>query len=181
MGSNSFMAIRAAIRHLEGLSIQTNAILEALSPPAFKASQKVRQNLMDTYAWAEDLLRSDPLLAQGRSINYNRMTTSHTDRLGPDGEWTPMIALGFSSGAKVRLAGIQEILLFDPGTILFIRGGEIPHAVEAWSGGQRISIAIFTHDVIWREFGIRYPWSYPRKNLPCLVAPRNFTNMQGGN
>lgn len=99
------------------------------------------------------------------------MTPSHTDSRGPLGEWTPLIALGFSRGAKVRLAGIKEILLFDPGTIIFIRGGEIPHAIEAWSGGQRISIACFTHDVIWKEFGVEYPWSYSRKDTLHILTP----------
>lgn len=99
------------------------------------------------------------------------MTRSHTDKRGPYGEWTPLIAFGFSKGAKLRLAGIQEILLFDPGTIIFIRGGEIPHAVEAWNGGQRISVACFTHEVIWREFGETYPWSYPRRDLVFVLRP----------
>lgn len=76
------------------------------------------------------------------------------------GEWTPLVGLGFSTGVKLRLAGVKEIVPFDSGTIIFIRGGEIAHAIEAWSGGQRISIAIFTHRTIWEQFNVPYPWSY---------------------
>lgn len=170
-GSYSFMTCRTVVQALEGVAIRTNAILEFISPPAFAASCRIRNNILNKYGWAKDLLQNDPLLAQGRSIQFNRMTTSHTDGRAPWGEWTPLIALGFSKGAKVRLAGINEILLFDPGTIIFIRGGEIPHAIEAWSGGQRISIACFTHEVIWKEFGEEYPWSYPRKDLIQIIRP----------
>lgn len=165
------MACRELVHALQGLSIRTNSMLEFISPPTYYASQNLRGRLMEKYAWAKDLLENDPLLAQGRSIQFNRMTPSHTDKRGPHGEWTPLVALGFSKGAKIRLAGIKEILLFDPGTIIFIRGGEIPHAIEAWSGGQRISIACFTHEVIWREFDEIYPWSFPREFLVHILKP----------
>lgn len=108
---------------------------------------------------------------QGRSFAFNRLTESHTDPKGPLGEWTPLVALGFSKGAKIRLAGIKEILCFEPGTIIFIRGGEIPHAIEVWSGGQRISIACFTHQNIWDHYGMEYPWSHPHTELLHVIAP----------
>lgn len=116
---------------------------------------------MEKYDWAKDLLRDDPYLMHGRSYNFNRKTNSHTDKNGPFGEWTPMIASGRCRGVKIRLAGVKQIISFEPGTIVFIRGGEIPHAIEGWSGGQRISVACFTHRNIWQEFDMSYPWSFP--------------------
>lgn len=161
IGSEHFAATRKIIQEIDGIGIRVNAILEYIHPQLFQAHCLLRQKIMDKYPWARSLLHNDSLLMHGRSVAFNRRTPSHTDLLGPLGEWTPLIALGFSSGAKIRLAGIDEILLFDPGTIIFIRGGEIPHAIEAWNGGQRISVACFTHRNIWNEFDIAYPWSNP--------------------
>lgn len=168
--ATAFAASRTIVRGMETLSIRINTILRFLNPPLYKNSIQLRQSIIEKYDWAKDLLPADPLLMHGRSINFNRQTGSHTDKNGPLGEYTPLIGAGMSKGVKVRLAGIKEILSFEPGTIIFLRGGEIPHAVEAWSGGQRISIACFTHRYIWNEFGIPYPWSFQFRDI-LLLCP----------
>lgn len=164
-GSTRFVTSRRIIRSMNPVGTCVNAILEVICPPVYEASLQLREAIMKKYDWARDLLRDDIILTHGRSIAFNRQTQSHTDRLGPHGEWTPLIGLGFSRGATIRLAGIKEILPFEPRTIIFIRGGEIPHGIEAWQGGQRISIACFTHRVVWNEFRMTYPWSYPFPDL----------------
>lgn len=160
-GSGRFVASRRIIRSMNPVGICVNTILKIIAPQLHAQSLLLREAMMNKYDWAQDLLRDDIILMQGRSIAFNRQTQSHTDSLGPYGEWTPLIGLGFSRGATIRLAGIKEILPFEPGTIIFIRGGETPHAIEAWQGGQRISIACFTHRVVWDEFKMDYPWSNP--------------------
>lgn len=171
-GSESFVYTRGLVRELLGLSIRLNALLKSICPPLYDASLLLRQATIEKYDWAKDLLRDDPLLMHGISIGFNRQTESHTDSQGPYGEWTPLIAFGFSSGVKLRLAGIKEILHFEPGTIIFVRGGEIAHGIEAWSGGQRIAIACFTHKCIWDEFGITYPWSHTFPHVLQMIVPR---------
>lgn len=156
---------RQVIHDLDPIGVRVNAILEFVGKEAFERSVQLRSEIIRKYEWAKDLLPNDRILTHGRSFAFNRQTESHTDPRGPIGEWTPLIALGFSRGVKIRLAGIKEILCFEPGTIIFLRGGEIPHAIEAWSGGQRISVACFTHQNIWDEFGLEYPWSHPHTNL----------------
>ena len=37
--------------------------------------------------------------------------------------------------------------------MIFLRGGILPHEVEAWEGGQRVLLAHFTHKSLWDEFG----------------------------
>lgn len=169
--STRFSLSRTIIRELDPIGVRVNAILEFVGVEAFRSCGNLRDAIIQKYDWAKDLLHDDCILMQGRSFALNRQTESHTDDKGPLGEWTPLIALGFSKGVKIRLAGIKEILCFEPGTIIFLRGGEIPHAIEAWSGGQRISIACFTHRNIWDEFGMVYPWSHPHTQLLHVLVP----------
>lgn len=159
LGAEKFAAARELIHGLKGVTIRINHILHLINPPLHSASLKLHSDIVEAYDWAKDLFPNDPLLFHGQSIAFNRQTPSHTDSRGPMGEWTPLVGLGFSSGVKLRLAGVKEIIPFDSGTIIFIRGGEMAHAIEAWSGGQRISIAIFTHKTIWEQFKVQYPWS----------------------
>lgn len=168
MGAEKFSEGRRIIHGINGIGIRVNAILKYINPPLHQSSLLLRDKIIARYDWAKDLLQSDKILFQGRSIAFNCQTQPHTDRQGPLGEWTPLIALGFSVGVKLRLAGIKEILPFEPGTIIFIRGGELSHSVEAWAGGQRIAIAVFTHKTIWEQFDVPYPWSHPFPDL--LVA-----------
>lgn len=168
-GSEKFMAARDISASMQGVGICVNSILEFIAPPLFKSCKELKHLIMAKYNWAADLYREHDVLMQGQSFAFNRQTRSHTDCRGPLGEWTPLIGLGFSRGAKIRLAGIQEILSFEPGSIIFIRGGEIPHGIEAWQGGQRLSIACFTHQNIWDEFNLDYPWSYPYRDLIVIT------------
>lgn len=166
-----FAISREVIHALDPIGARVNAILEFLAPEAFLASVELRSRIRIKYPWAQDLFTNDCLLMHGRSFAFNRQTNTHTDSRGPLGEWTPLVGLGFSVGVKLRLAGIKEILCFEPGTIIFLRGGEIPHSIEAWTGGQRVSIACFTHKNIWDEFCITYPWSHHHKNMIHIIVP----------
>lgn len=163
------MAARDISASMQGVGVCVNSVLECIAPLVFKQCKLLKEKIMAKYKWAEDLYRQHDVLMQGQSFAFNRQTQSHTDSRGPCGEWTPLIGLGFSRGAKLRLAGIQEILPFEPGSIIFIRGGEIPHGIEAWQGGQRLSIACFTHRNIWDEFNLEYPWSYPYPHLTVIT------------
>lgn len=109
LGSEGFSASRELIAKIDGIGIRVNAILQYINPGLFVAHQQLRQSILKAYPWAQTLLRDDSLLMHGRSIAFNRQTPSHTDPQGPLGEWTPLLAFGFSKGAKIRLAGIKEI------------------------------------------------------------------------
>ncbi|EJD48428.1 hypothetical protein AURDEDRAFT_45474, partial [Auricularia subglabra TFB-10046 SS5] len=78
----------------------------------------------------------------GRSIIYNRETGWHTDRRDPKLTWTPVSTFGTYSEGKLHVLGREIDYL--PGTLVFIRGGILRHAVT-FSGGQRVAIAHFMH------------------------------------
>lgn len=95
----------------------------------------------------------DKLLWVGRSIIYNRATPKHRDKRDKHDAWTPLITLGNSKGGDFYIPALAEEFYYEPGTILFVRGGAMEHGVRPFWGGQRIAIAHFTHYYIWKELG----------------------------
>jgi hypothetical protein len=95
---------------------------------------------------------------EGRAIMFNRQTPLHPDRLDPFTSWAIMIALGdFQNGGDLYVPRLKLRIRFLPGDMIAIRGRILPHEVEAWSGGQRVSIAHFTHQSLWDSFGMTCP------------------------
>ena len=48
-------------------------------------------------------------------------------------------------------------LRYQDGDMIFLRGGILPHEVEAWERGQRVLLAHFTHKFLWNKFRLCLP------------------------
>jgi len=68
-----------------------------------------------------------------------------------------LVALGDFQGGGSFIPRLNLRMFYQPGTIILLRGHILPHEVEVFSEGQRISIAHFTHESLWRELGLELP------------------------
>ena len=96
----------------------------------------------------------DPLLLEGREILFNRKSGLHNDQSDPHLAWAILLALGNFKGGYIRVPALGLRARLEPGDAIFIRGRVLKHEIEAWSGGQRISIPHFTHTSVWRAAGM---------------------------
>lgn len=131
------------VYEIEGLSARINDILKFLDADIYKAHEKLREKLLASPADCV-LTMSNILLWVGRSFILNRATPLHRDGRDHPANWTLLITLGTSTSGDLWLLGIATRMFYEPGTIVFIRGGLMEHQVLDFKG-QRIAIAHFVH------------------------------------
>jgi hypothetical protein len=163
MGSSKrFVEASRFLHSLQPVSWRINQLLKRITPKSHKCYIELKKKLEATRPWASMFAAIDPLVMQGRSVAWNRCTANHRDTRGPRGELNPMVCLSGSEDAWLVLEDIKECLYFGPGTILFIRGGEMKHAILSgrWQtqDGVRISIVHFTHRSVWEKLSVNYVW-----------------------
>jgi hypothetical protein len=60
----------------------------------------------------------------------------------------------FKTGGHVFFPRLRLRVRLLPGDFILIRGRVLEHEIEAFDGGQRISIPHFTHTSLWRDCGL---------------------------
>jgi hypothetical protein len=135
-----------------------NEVMKFVDEPQYEALKKLREEATKRLPYLAGLQASDPLFMEGRAIMFNRQTPVHPDRQDPFKAWATMITLGkFSQGGSLYIPRLKLRIRYLPGDVVAIRGRILPHEVEAWGDGQRVSIAHFTHESLWRLFGMSCP------------------------
>lgn len=137
---------------LAGLSIRINLILQIADPQGYEQHVQLLDALKQK-AYMRALTAIDKLLWVGRSLIFNRETPGHYDGRDMPQAWTPLVTLGNTTGGDLRLYDLQTDLFYEPGTIVFVRGGALKHGVQPFQGTQRIAIAHFIHWYTWEENG----------------------------
>jgi hypothetical protein len=132
-------------------SHRVNFILKYLDPKQYEALLRLRQAVHLKYPFASALNHIDPLLQEGRAIMWNRRTANHADSTDPVTAWVTLIVLGEFTKGDLYIKRLNLRLFYEPGTIIIIRGHILPHEVEIWEGGQRVSIVHFTHESFGRN------------------------------
>ena len=135
-------------------SHRINGLLEHLDPTQYQALQDLRKAVHAKYAFARAVDSIDPLLFEGRAIMWNRQTRLHGDYTDPVRAWVALLVLGKFKKGHLFVPRLNLRLSYEPGTIVYLRGHILPHEVEAWEDGQRVSIVHFTHQSVWDEFGM---------------------------
>jgi hypothetical protein len=138
-------------------SLRVNAILRYLDPAQHSALAQLRDAVHQKYAFAKALDSIDPCLMEGQAIMWNRQTLLHIDRTDPVRAWVPLLTLGKFRKGHLWVPRLNLRLSYEPGTFVVLRGHILPHEVEAWEGGQRVSMVWFTHQSVWDEFGMTCP------------------------
>jgi hypothetical protein len=97
------------------------------------------------------------LLWEGRSLQFNQQTPLHPDSTDPPSYWVALVALGEFTKGQLFIPRSNLWLWYEPGTIILLRGHILPHEVEEFFGGQRVSIVHFTHESLWKALGLSLP------------------------
>jgi hypothetical protein len=139
------------------LSHKINSWLKYLDPQQYMALEQLRRAVHERYPFAKAINSIDPLLFEGRAIMWNRQTPLHGDKTDPIRSWVVLVVLGKFRKGHLFIPRLNLRLFYEPGTVIILRGHLLPHEVEAWEGGQRISMAHFTHESLWREFNMECP------------------------
>ena len=86
----------------------------------------------------------DPLLSEGRELLLNRISGRHRDSQDPKLAYAGLYAAGnFTSGGHLFFPQLNLRVHLLPGDFVLLRGRVLEHQIEAWEGGQRISIPHF--------------------------------------
>ena len=94
----------------------------------------------------------DPLMMEGRELLFNRLSGRHVDSQDPQLAYAGLYAAGnFTSGGYLYFHQLSLRVRLLPGDFVLLRGRVLEHEIEAWEGGQRISIPHFTHTSLWRD------------------------------
>ena len=156
--SRQFSAATNTIHRMQGLSECINWAMELIDPTQYTALQQLRLLANERYLYLQALSTIDPLVMEGRAIMFNRQTPAHCDRLDPQRSWATMIVFGtFTQGGECYIPRLKLRIRYLPGDAIVIRGRLLEHEVLSWNAGQRISIAHFTHQSIWKEYGLTCP------------------------
>lgn len=136
------------LQSLQELMPSFNLETQSTTQRLYTSTKNSRPTSPATITSPEDLL-----IYEDHEILYNRTSTLHTDSSDPQNGWAILTAFGTFKGGYVRLPNLGLHIRLEPGDAIALRGQVIPHEVEAWDGGQRISIPHFTHSSVWRSMG----------------------------
>lgn len=153
-----FSATTKAISQVSLLSHAINALIKEIDPVQYEALRTLRKKCLAQYPYLKALSSLDPLVMEGRAIQFNRQTPLHPDRQDPRKSWATMITFGkFTAGGDLRIPRLNLDMRYLPRDVVIVRGRLLPHEVKAWGPGQRLSIAHFTHESLWRSYGMECP------------------------
>lgn len=150
----NYSACALVVSEISLLSERVNETLRCLDPEAHTSHQELAQSLSKAYPHVRARAAIDPILFQGRSIIFNRQTPNHFDTKDPKLGWNPLTVAGAFTGGRLRIRRLGLRMWFGGGACAFVRGAILEHEIEEFDGGQRISIAHFCHDSLWKEMGI---------------------------
>jgi hypothetical protein len=149
----TFNAATTLTHDLRICASRINGVLKAIDPIQYAALVDLNIAIDEKYPHVMALRTIDPLLLEGRAIMFNRQTPEHLDEDDPWNSWAFLLVLGNFKQGHLYIPRLKLRLFYEPGVLVAIRGRILSHEVEAWIGGQRISIAHFMHKSLWDEFG----------------------------
>ena len=151
----AFARTAGLYRQLDHLSKMINETIQLVDPKFFGALTQFHQHATAKHASLAAWTSVDSSLFEGRELLFNRISGRHRDHQDPKLAYAGLYAAGnFKSGGRVFFPQLNLRVRLLPGDFVLIRGRVLEHEIEAWEGGQRISIPHFTHTSLWRDCGL---------------------------
>lgn len=147
-------------RRLAVVSARVNAVLRYGDPAHYVEARRLRETMQKLIPSYNNLSAEDILVYEGREILYNRCSGLHTDSRDPQKGYAILTAFGNFKGGYVRIPHLGLRIRLEPGDAIALRGWVMPHQIEQWDEGQRISIPHFTHSSVWKCFGFKSVFTY---------------------
>jgi hypothetical protein len=151
----AFSASLNLIHQLRLVSIRVNAMLKYADPVHFAECEQLRKEAEVRHYFLQVIGADDPLQMEGRELMYNRQTPLHPDKSDHKNGWAVLVVVGPFKGGELYIPCLDLRMRYTDGTMIMVRGKILPHEVEAFSDGQRITIAHFTHRSMWAECGMK--------------------------
>lgn len=114
----------------------------------------------------------------GVSIISNRITPSHRDKGGDFPWYDLLLSIGTHQTAYLKLPDIDATMSYKPGTVVLLCGKILSHAVDDWSGGERICWAYYMRNWVHERLGIMNPSFVERSKYVSLMGCE-FVKTQG--
>lgn len=144
-------------RQFSLLSMKINECIKLVDPIFFDALTQLHRKATAKHASLAAWTSVDPLLLEGRELLLNRISGRHRDHQDPKLAYAGLYAAGnFKSGGSIFFPQLNLRVRLLPGDFVLLRGRVLEHEIEAWEGGQRISIPHFTHTSLWRDCGLEH-------------------------
>jgi hypothetical protein len=138
---------------LQLLFHRVNVLMKNLDPTHYQDAQELKKCLMEMHPAYAALAQEDTdiLVYDGLEVLWNVWSQLHCDQQDPIFSWAALCIFGGPfTGGMLYMPNVGLRVRMQPGDIIFIKGRVVRHCVEDWTGGQRISIPIFTHTSIWK-------------------------------
>ena len=144
-------------RQFSLLSEKINEAIRVVDPEFFAALTELHKVSMAKHASLAAWSSVDCLLLEGRELLFNRRSGRHQDSQDPQLAYAGLYAAGnFKSGGYLYFHELNLQVRLLPGDFVLLRGRVLEHEIEAWEGGQRISIPHFMHTSLWRDCGLEH-------------------------
>jgi hypothetical protein len=154
-------------QELDLLSKKVNEVIRVVDPKNFatltQLCQVSREKHLSLVVWSG----VDSLMLEGRELLFNRLSGPHRDSQDPQLAYAGLYAAGnFTSGGYLYFRQLNLCVRFLPGDFILLQGRVLEHEIEAWEGGQRISIPHFTHTSLWRDCELNHLVDFPDSPKP---------------
>jgi hypothetical protein len=142
------------VNKLKYLSLLINVLLKHINLDYHSTLFELNKKLKKRYPASATMKSVDPLLPVSQTIIFNRVTPLHTDNLDTLEGWAVLVALSTAKGSYLHTPSLGIRILYKPGLIIILRGHILGHKVEIFDKEQQITITIFTHSMLFREFKV---------------------------
>lgn len=149
--------VRRWLQKVELFERFANAILGIVHPDLLQAGLEANAILNDNssdkpYNWTSAY--------SGMDLIVNRITPPHRDAGGALSFYDLLVSLGEGHQANFQVTDLGACFTYQPGTLIFLTGKVLEHAVPAWGGGERAIIAHYMKDLL-----------HDRMDVPCPSLP----------
>ncbi|KAJ7499113.1 hypothetical protein FB451DRAFT_1161681 [Mycena latifolia] len=154
----AFSASLDLINQLHLVSHRVNAMLQYGDEPYWECSKELRAKAESMFKFLKVIGSDDPLVMEGRELMYNRQTPLHPDKSDHKRGWAVLVVVGPFTGGALHILCLNLRMRYTDGTMIMVRSKILPHEVEAFSDGQHVCIAHFTHRSLWKVCGLEPPY-----------------------
>lgn len=145
-----------------------NGINSLIAPELYNAGQSTLQKLAGLPEPIPSHVHTWPSVASGIAVVINRSTKIHKDYNGINSCYDLLMTAGEYTDCHLDVEDLNMKVEYLPGGIVAICGKVLGHAVNNWSGGNRICIAhYFRRNVFYRM----------KTKMPGYVEFSSFTKL----
>jgi hypothetical protein len=136
-----------------------NAILSLVTPDLYDISAEAIEKIVKGEGTARDYENVELWESCYTAIQVivNRTTPPHRDKGAAAEQYDFLVSAGTHEKADFELPELGLYLSYGPGTIVVLSGRVFLHAVNDWSGGERICVAHFIKDTVHNRQEVRRP------------------------